>query len=140
MNFVERVIAAFERVTALIDQRGLPPGGAAGQLLAKSSGGDRDAGWVAPGGGGGSSKLFGPATITPPPCAMFHTQTVVAFGVVTTNDLAMTIAPHDDTDENHELWLDPMLLTGRAGIDEITINATFSAPTSGPIKLNWSVL
>jgi hypothetical protein len=93
--------------------------------------------------GNGGARLSGAATLTVPAIpqgSLDHVQTVAALGVLPTLIIMAALAPHDDTDENHELWLDPMLLTARAGIDEITINATFSAPTSGSIKLNWSVL
>jgi hypothetical protein len=50
------------------------------------------------------------------------------------------LAPHDDADENHEQLLDLVTLTARAGLDEITFTASFSAPTCGVIKLIWSVL
>ena len=32
-------------------------------------------------------------------------------------------------------WL---TLWGEAGTDQITLNATFSDPTSGAVKINWS--
>lgn len=86
----------------------------------------------------GDGILSGTTTITVPSNALEHTQTVAAVGVVPGKRILIDLAPHTDADENHELWLDPMTLTALAGVDQIGINAAFSSPTSGPIKLNWS--
>ena len=57
MTLIARLIAAFERLTEVVNQRGLPPGGATGQVLAKGSNADRIVTWTTPaaGGGGGAS-------------------------------------------------------------------------------------
>lgn len=47
-----------------MDVHGIPPGGEAGQVLTKASGGDYDAVWSAPSGGGGSGDGSAPTTVT----------------------------------------------------------------------------
>jgi hypothetical protein len=93
--------------------------------------------------GGGGARLFGVATITVPAVpqgSLDHIETVPAVGVVAGQTIMAALAPHEDADENHEQMLDLVTLTARAGTDQITFTASFSAPTSGPIKLIWSVL
>ena len=40
--------------------------------------------------------------------------------------------------ENSAELLDLVTLWAEAGTDQITLNATFSDPTSGAVKINWS--
>jgi hypothetical protein len=91
-----------------------------------------------PGSGGGASGL---ATITVPgPAGQFeHTETVAAVGVTPANRVHLSIGAHLDTDENANDMLDIATLVGIPGTDQIEIIATFTARTSGPIKLNYMV-
>jgi hypothetical protein len=90
---------------------------------------------------GGGAALSGQTTIILPSTGgIEHIQTVAAAGVTPANRIMVTLAPHEDGDENHELWLDLVALTGRAGNDQITILAAFSTRTAGPVKLIWSAL
>ena len=50
----------------------------------------------------------------------------------------VSLAPSLDADENSPELLDLVTLWAEAGTDQITLNATFSDPTSGAVKINWS--
>lgn len=58
--------------------------------------------------------------------------------VLPTSLITVSLAPSIDADENSPELLDLVTLWGEAGADQITLNATFSGPTSGPIKITWS--
>ena len=85
--------------------------------------------------GGGSS---GTATVTVPVAARQHSQTVTVTGVTEESLIFVSLAPTEHTDENEPEGLDIVSMWGKAGTGEITFGLTFSTPTSGPIKLNWS--
>lgn len=141
-SLVNRLTDMIVRLRTLINERGLPAGGTTGQVLAKVSGVDRDVSWINQAGGGGAS-LSGTAIITVPNVpqgSLDHQETVAALGILLTDTIFAALAPHDAGDENHEQMLDLVTLTARAGPDVITFTTAFSAPTSGPIKLIWSVL
>ena len=89
----------------------------------------------APGGGGG---LSGVATITVPANAIEHRQSVAATGVTGASRIFLALAPHLDTDENDPEMLDVLALSGTPSAGAIAVIAAFAAPTSGPIKINWS--
>lgn len=63
---------------------------------------------------------------------------IAAPGVVPNSILTVSLAPCIDADENCPDLLDLVTLWAEAGTDQITLNATFSAPTSGAVKINWS--
>ena len=70
---------------------------------------------------------------------MFEASTVVsALGVLQTSTVTVSLAPALDADENSPELLDLVTLWAEAGTDQITLNATFSEPTSGAVKINWS--
>ena len=70
---------------------------------------------------------------------MFEASTVVsAPGVLPTSTVTVSLAPTLDADENSPELLDLVTLWAEAGTDQITLNATFSEPTSGAVKINWS--
>ena len=50
----------------------------------------------------------------------------------------VSLAPSLDADENSPDLLDLVTLWAEPGTDQITLNATFSDPTSGAVKINWS--
>ena len=69
----------------------------------------------------------------------FEASTVIsAPGVATTSIINVSLAPSLDADENSPDLLDLVTLWAEAGTDQITLNATFSDPTSGAVKINWS--
>ncbi len=63
---------------------------------------------------------------------------IAAPGVLPTSLITVSLAPSVDADENSPELLDLVTLWGEAGADQITLNATFSEPTSGAVKINWS--
>ena len=63
---------------------------------------------------------------------------IAAPGVLPTSLITVSLAPSVDADENSPELLDLVTLWAEAGADQITLNATFSDPTSGAVKINWS--
>ena len=63
---------------------------------------------------------------------------IAAPGVLPTSLITVSLAPSVDADENSPELLDLITLWAEAGTDQITLNATFSEPTSGAVKINWS--
>ena len=63
---------------------------------------------------------------------------IAAPGVLPASIVMVSLAPSLDADENSPELLDLVTLWGEAGADQITLNATFSDPTSGAVKINWS--
>lgn len=92
--------------------------------------------------GGGSAPLSGVATITLPSGegAYEDTETVAALGVTPTSKVFLSLAPALDEDENDPSMLDIVSMSAIPGTDTLTINATFSQLTSGPVKFNWSAI
>lgn len=89
-----------------------------------------------PGGGG----LGGLATVSTYIDNFHLQQTVATAGVTASDRIIAAIAPHSDTDENHETMLNLSVLSASAGTGQITFTLTFNEPTSGPIKINWSAM
>jgi hypothetical protein len=67
-------------------------------------------------------------------------QTVAAVGMTPDRQILLGLAATTDEDENCAEMLDMECFEAIAGTDELTINAAFSRPTSGPVKFNWSAL
>jgi hypothetical protein len=65
-------------------------------------------------------------------------QTVAAPGVVPASRVYLTLAPAPDADENDPELIDLLSLAGTPGTDSIAVSASFAAPVSGPLNLNWS--
>ena len=70
--------------------------------------------------------------------ALEASTVVSAPGVAPTSVITVALAPSLDADENSPELLDLVTLWAEAGTDQITLNATFSDPTSGAVKINWS--
>ena len=70
--------------------------------------------------------------------ALEASSVVSAPGVATTSIITVCLAPSLDADENSAELLDLVTLWAEAGTDQISLNATFSDPTSGAVKINWS--
>lgn len=66
--------------------------------------------------------------------------TVSVPGVLSTNKIIVSLASHDDTDENSEEMLDLHALAGKAATDSITFSGSFEEYTSGNIKVNYMVV
>jgi hypothetical protein len=89
--------------------------------------------------GPSATPINGIAVITVP-TGLEVTQTVVAVGVTSEMMIGTWLAPASDADENTPEMLDLSSLSAVAGTAEITITATFSSQTSGPVKIMWSVI
>jgi hypothetical protein len=70
--------------------------------------------------------------------ALEASSVIAAPGVTPSSILTVSLAPTLDADENSPDLLDLVTLWAEAGTDQITLNATFSDPTSGAVKINWS--
>ena len=70
--------------------------------------------------------------------ALEASTVISAPGVATTSIINVSLAPSLDADENSPDLIDLVTLWAEAGTDQITLNATFSDPTSGAVKINWS--
>ena len=70
--------------------------------------------------------------------ALEATTVISAPGVAPGSIITVSLAPSLDADENSPDLLDLVTLWAEAGTDQITLNATFSDPTSGAVKINWS--
>ena len=70
--------------------------------------------------------------------ALEASTVISAPGVAPTSIITVSLAPSLDADENSPDLLDLVTLWAEAGTDQITLNATFSDPTSGAVKINWS--
>lgn len=92
------------------------------------------------GSGGGSSPLAGTATVTPTLNSSEWRETVAAVGVTGASRIVPVLGAFADTDENDPEFLDIGAISAIPGTDAITFVLNFLTPTSGPIKLNWSVL
>jgi hypothetical protein len=66
------------------------------------------------------------------------TQSVSASGVLPASRVFLMLAPGSDADENDPELIDLLSLSGTAETDSILVNASFAAPVSGPLNLNWS--
>jgi hypothetical protein len=71
---------------------------------------------------------------------MEHTETVAFAGVVGSDRVALSIAPHADTDENDPQMLSIEAMSASAGTGQITVDIAFAELTAGPIKLHAQVL
>ena len=70
--------------------------------------------------------------------ALEASTVIAAPGVALTSVITVSLAPSLDADENSPDLLDLVTLWAEAGTDQIILNATFSDPTSGAVKINWS--
>lgn len=70
--------------------------------------------------------------------ALEASTVISAPGVAPTSIITVSLAPSVDADENSPDLLDLVTLWAEPGTDQITLNATFSDPTSGAVKINWS--
>lgn len=86
---------------------------------------------------GGGSLTSGTATVTVPNKRLEWSETVTATGVTGSSRIMLTVAPHDDADENDAEMLDIAAISAAPGTGQITVEMAFTTPTAGPIKINW---
>lgn len=93
-----------------------------------------------PTGPSGAASLSGSVQISIPSGAgqWEARESVAAAGVVPASRLFLALAPATDADENDPELIDLLSLAGTPTTDSILISASFAAPVSGPLKLNWS--
>jgi hypothetical protein len=91
-----------------------------------------------PSGGGSSLAGLATITITTQRGAYEHTETVAATGVTALSKVIIGLSPATDDDENCAELLDLVSCVADPATDTLAITATFSQPTSGAIKFNWS--
>lgn len=128
--------AARDKINQMVP-RLMPAGGAAGQVLIKTSAADYDAGWQVP---SASSQLTGTSSVSVPQASFTHVEAVPAIGVAPGMLVFLAIGAHADTDENSPELLEIAALSGLADTDEIIVTLNFAAATSGSINLNWSAI
>jgi hypothetical protein len=63
---------------------------------------------------------------------------VTASGVTPASRLFLGLAPTNDDDENDPELTDLVGLSASGSSNSLAIAATFSAPMSGRLKINWS--
>lgn len=70
-----------------------------------------------------------------------HVETVAAVGLVTGDKVHLQLAFEDNAEENGPEMLDVVSLSGECFADNtLTVLATFSTPTRGPINLIYGVI
>ena len=82
--------------------------------------------------------ITGTGVLTVPDNALEASTTIAAPSVTPGSTIAVSLASSVHADENSPELLDLITLWGEAGADQFTLNATFSDPTSGAVKINWS--
>lgn len=85
----------------------------------------------------GTTVARGLATVTVPNKRFEWSQLVTATGVTPASIVLVSIAAHDDADENDAEMLDIAAMSAAAGTDQITIEMSFITPVAGVVKLNW---
>lgn len=100
-----------------------------------SSGATRTLTIAATGGG-----LAGTFAATVPTARYEWEETLAATGVTGSSKIFLTLAPTLDSDENTIEMLGVSAMAGTPGTNTITVSLSFSEPTVGPIKLNWSAI
>lgn len=86
----------------------------------------------------GGAGLGGAATLTLATARFEHEEIITATGVTGSNRIYVGLAAGADTDENTAEIIDLVTIAGIPGTNQITVQAAFSEPTSGPILINWS--
>lgn len=91
------------------------------------------------GGGGASTVIKGSAVVTVPAWSLDARADISVPGVSSAMVALLTIARHNDDDENSEELLDVGTLSASAGIGSISVYLGFTSPTSGPVRVNYMV-
>ncbi len=66
-----------------------------------------------------------------------HTQTVAAEGVTTGSVISVSLAPHNDVDENSPELLDLSSISATPLTNQLAVTLTFATRTSGVVKLAY---
>jgi hypothetical protein len=90
------------------------------------------------GGAGGVLKGSSFATLPSGDGLFEWNETIPAFGVSPSSIIFLSLASHENDDENDPEFIDLLSLVGQAGTDEISVTLSFGSKTSGVVKLNWS--
>jgi hypothetical protein len=89
---------------------------------------------------GATRTIKGTATVTVANNRQEDTEIVTAVGVTPSSMVQVWLAPTTSDDENEPEMLDLMTIGAVPLTDQIEITLSFSAPTAGPVKLNWSAM
>lgn len=81
--------------------------------------------------------VAGQVSVTVPALAYHHEQTVTATGVTGSMKVLVSLAPHADTDENHETLLEVDALAAEPSANALKLRMAFTTPTCGPIRINY---
>jgi hypothetical protein len=116
-------------------QRTVPPGGSAGQVLAKTSATNYATAWQTPSGGGGGGLQNVAVSVVP---AKFREATVAttALGVVPTNRIMCALAANPDWDADELLDFG---VRAEAGTDQIIFNIQRPGPIVGEFLINYQI-
>jgi hypothetical protein len=87
-----------------------------------------------------ATVLKGTATVTVANNQQEDTEIVTAVGVTPSSVIQVWLAPTTSADENEPEMLDLVAIGAVPLTDQIEITLSFSAPTAGPVKLNWSAM
>jgi hypothetical protein len=120
-----------------------PPGPAGSPGSPGAAGPQGPAGAQGPAGPQGTpalSPLSGSATLTLPDGAgvLDHSESLSVPGITVAQRLFVTASQGSDADENGAEWLDLISLSAVPETNIIRVTASFAAPVSGPVKLDWS--
>lgn len=86
---------------------------------------------------GGAEILTGSLVVTVPAGHLEHTETVAAPEVQAGMGITLSLAAHDDDDENTAEMLGISAMGAAAGDGSITITIAFTEPTTGEIRFNY---
>jgi hypothetical protein len=116
-------------------QRAVPPGGSAGQVLAKTSATNYATAWQTPSGGVGGGLQNVAVSVVP---AKFREAVVAAtaLGVTPTNRIICSLAANADWDADELLDFD---ISAEAGTDQIIFNIQRPGPIGGAFLINYQI-
>lgn len=142
MSLASQISAGFTAVGNYIRDsilpRLVPTGGTTGHVLTKQVSGF---GWAASAGEGGGASGAGVIDLPDGRGVFEWTETIAAVGVAPGDTVLVWLALGEDADENTLDMLDLVAIGGESLIaDQLTVTATFSTPTSGPVNVLWRVL
>lgn len=81
----------------------------------------------------------GSAVLTVPAMSREHVQAVSVPGVVAGMVAIVSLAEHEDADENHESMLHVIAQRATCAADSVSVFFAFGEPTGGPVRINYVV-
>lgn len=87
--------------------------------------------------GGGAAVVAGSLVVTVPAGKLEHTETVAVPEVQAGMSVTVSLAAHEDDDENTAEMLGIAAMSASAGAGSITLTIAFTEPTSGEIRFNY---